>query len=84
MAFDLFTVFGIVGAGCFIASYFATLQGWLAPDGWRLPAVNLLGASLVLASLTVAWNLPSVVLECFWAAISLYGLVRALLRRAGR
>jgi hypothetical protein len=82
MVFDPFTAFGIVGAGCFIFSYFATLQGWLAPEGWRFPAVNLMGAVLVLTSLIHAWNLPSVVLESFWGAISVYGLVRAL-RRGG-
>jgi hypothetical protein len=80
MEFDPCTVAGIVGAGCFIFAYFATLQGWMAPDGWRFPAVNLLGAGLVLVSLIEAWNLPSVVLECFWGAISLYGLARSLRR----
>ena len=36
------------------------------------------GATLVLTSLLVAWNLPSVILECFWGAISVYGLMRSL------
>ncbi|WP_158930967.1 CBU_0592 family membrane protein [Acidisphaera sp. S103] len=78
MGFDPYIVCGIVGAGGFILAYFATLQGWLAPSDWRFPAVNLLAASLVLVSLIRAWNLPSVILECFWGAISLYGLVRNL------
>lgn len=77
---DPLTVVGIAGAVCFIVSYFGTLQGWLAPNGWRFPAINLLGAVLVLTSLIDAWNLPSVVLECFWGAISIYGLARALRR----
>ena len=76
MGSDLYTACGIVGAGCFIAAYFATVQGWLDASGWRFPAFNLLGASLVLVSLMDAWNLPSVVLECFWGMISIYGLVR--------
>ena len=80
MQVDSFTVCGIFGAGCFIFSYFATLQEWLAPTDWRFPAINLLGASLVLLSLISAWNLPSVVLECFWGVISVYGLVRAVRR----
>jgi hypothetical protein len=58
------------------ASYVGALQGWLEPSGWRFPAVNLLAATLVLVSLMDAWNLPSVVLECFWGAISVYGLAR--------
>jgi hypothetical protein len=80
MGFDPFTVCGIVGAICYIAGYFVAVQGWLAPSDWRFPAINLLGAGLVLVSLTDAWNLPSVVLECFWGAISVYGLARSLRR----
>ena len=78
MNFDPYIACGIVGAGCFIFAYFVTLQGWLEASDWRFPAVNLMGAVLVLVSLIDAWNLPSVVLECFWGAISVYGLVRHL------
>jgi hypothetical protein len=78
MRFDPYIACGIVGAGCFIAAYFATLQGWIPTRDWRFPAINLLGAALVLVSLIDAWNLPSVILECFWGAISVYGLVRSL------
>jgi hypothetical protein len=78
MQIDPFIACGIVGAGCFIFAYFATLQGWLEASDWRFPAVNLMGAALVLVSLIDAWNLPSVVLECFWGAISVYGLMRHL------
>lgn len=82
MEFDPYTAAGILGAGCFVAAYFATLQGWMNPARWPLPAANLLGATLVLVSLTDAWNLPSVILESFWAAISLYGLARSLKRQS--
>jgi hypothetical protein len=84
MEYDPYTVCGIVGAGCFIVSYFLTLEGWLQVTDWRFPALNLLGAMLVLTSLTDAWNLPSVVLECFWGAISVYGLVRCLTGTRGK
>jgi hypothetical protein len=78
MEFDPYTVVGIAGAGCYVIAYFGILQGWLKASNWRFPAVNLLGAVLVLVSLADAWNLPSVVLEGFWAAISCYGLMRCL------
>jgi hypothetical protein len=81
MRFNPFTACGIVGAGCFIIAYFATVQGWMSLRDWRFPAANLLGALLLLVSLYDAWNLPSVVIEAFWAAISLYGIVRS--RRDG-
>ena len=80
MGFDPYIASGVLGAGCFVATYFGTLQGWLDVGGWRFPAINLLGATLVLVSLIDAWNLPSVILESFWGAISVYGLVRNLRR----
>jgi len=76
MGFDLYIVCGLVGTACFVAAYFATLQGWLEASDWRFPAINLLGAILVMVSLLDEWNLPSVILECFWGTISVYGLVR--------
>ncbi len=76
MKFDPSTACGIVGAACFVAAYFANLRGWLASSGRGFPALNLLGAVLVLISLFDAWNLPSVVLEVFWAAISVWGVLR--------
>ena len=50
--------------------------GRLPSDDWRFPFANLVGSSLIMASLLVEWNLPSVVIEVFWIAISLYGTVR--------
>jgi len=76
MEFDPYIACGLVGTACFVVAYFATLQGWIPASDWRFPAVNLLGAVLVMVSLIDAWNLPSVVLEGFWGAISVYGLVR--------
>ena len=81
MELDLITACGIFGTGCYIAGYFAALRGWLSVMDWRFPAINLVGAAFVLVSLMKAWNLPSVMLECFWGAISVYGLARSL--RAG-
>jgi hypothetical protein len=41
------------------------------PDGQH-------GCGYRLCALTDAWNLPAATIEFFWAAISLYGLVRSL------
>lgn len=82
MNLDLLTAAGIVGAMIVVVAYFANQQGWLRSEDWRFPAANLVGAVLILASLSVAWNLPAAVIEAFWAAISLYGLGRS--RRSSR
>jgi hypothetical protein len=75
MPLDVYRGIGLVGAACFIVSYFATQKRWINSDDWRYPAANLAGAVLVIVSLFAEWNLPSVVLELFWAAISVYGLM---------
>jgi len=52
--------------------------------GLRFPLANLVGAVLIMISLFVEWNLPSVVIEGFWIAISLFGLAKyARGRRSG-
>jgi hypothetical protein len=71
---------GLIGSGMVIVAYFANQQGWMSASGWRYSALNLAGALLILASLYAEWNMPSAVIEAFWAAISVYGLVRALTR----
>lgn len=81
MAFDPYTLIGFAGAAVLMVAYFASQQGWLAADDWRFPLGNLVGSLLIMVSLYDAWNLPSAVIEGFWAAISLYGLARRPWRR---
>jgi len=68
---------GFAGAAVMIAAYFANQQRWLSSDDWRYPAANLAGAVLILFSLLFTWNFPSVLIEVFWALISLWGLMKA-------
>ena len=72
---------GFAGAGLMIAAYFANQQRWLPSDDWRFPCLNLVGSALILVSLYFEWNFPSVVIELFWLAISLWGLGRSLAER---
>ena len=75
LGFDPFTFAGVLGAAVIIAAYFANQKRWLASEDWKFPFANLVGAALILASLYSQWNLPSAVIEGFWIAISVYGLV---------
>jgi hypothetical protein len=75
MAF--YDLVGFAGAAIIIAAYFANQQRWLRSDDRRYPLANLCGAVLILISLYFEWNFPSVVIELFWAAISLYGLAKS-------
>lgn len=42
---------------------------------------NFLGAALLTVSLTVNFNLPTIVLEIVWMAIALFGITKALMAR---
>jgi hypothetical protein len=74
---EILTGAGAFGAALIIGAFFSSQQKWLDATGRLYLGVNLLGALLILASLVAAWNLPSAIIEGFWAAISLYGLVRS-------
>ena len=74
MPIEPYNILGFAGAAVLIAAYFANQQRWLPSGDWRYPFANLAGALLILISLLFEWNFPSVVIECFWIAISLWGL----------
>lgn len=75
---------GFAGAAVLVAAYFANQQRWLPSEDWRYPAANLAGAVLILFSLLFTWNFPSVVIEVFWALISVWGLIKATADRSPR
>lgn len=76
MGLDLYMAAGFAGALLVVVAYLANQVGRLPSDDWRFPGANLAGSILILASLYSAWNFPSAVIELFWAAISIYGLLK--------
>ncbi len=54
--------------------------GRLEMTDWRFPGSDLLGLLLIFLSLVEMFNLPSVMIELFWLAISVFGLLCALRR----
>lgn len=77
---DIFTLIGFVGMGCIIGAY-AYLTWKDEPNPFILHGTNLAGAVLLTVSLLVHTNLPSLVLEGFWAAIAIWGLWKAFASR---
>ena len=73
---------GLAGVAMIVAAYAGGAAGRLDPR--RAPALvlNLVGASLVLLSLTYDFNMSAALMEAIWALIALAGLARlALMRR---
>ena len=84
MTLPIYDLAGFLGAAIIVVAYFAMQQRWLNALDWRFPAANLLGSLMILVSLWFEWNFPSVVIEVFWALISLMGLARSLAERRRR
>lgn len=82
MPLDIYSLVGFVGTACIIGAYaYLTLSN--APNPYLLHGTNLAGAALLTVSLLVHTNWPSLVLEGFWAAIAITGLVKAARAKRG-
>ena len=73
-------VIGFAGMACIIFAYWY-ITGRERPNPFIQHGVNLAGAALLTCSLLVNMNPASFVLEFFWAAIAIWGLVKAFRAR---
>lgn len=80
MTLDWANVVGLIGSALFLVA-FAYANASPKMDKVWFNAANLVGAALLLASLSVHFNLAAFVLEACWAVIALLGLVKALRER---
>ena len=72
---------GMIGSALMVVAYaYSNLAARINFVLFNL--LNLIGSLLLIASLTVHFNLASMTLEIVWAAIALLGLTKFLLRRA--
>lgn len=77
MTFDIANIVGLAGSALMIVAFaYSNLTQRLNLVLFNL--LNLVGAVLLIASLTVHLNVASMALEVAWAAIALFGLTRAL------
>ena len=71
---------GICGSVIFLGA-FAYANATESMNKLLFNAANLIGAILLLISLSVHFNLAATVLEVCWAIIALFGVVSALRKR---
>jgi len=69
---------GFVGMALIVSAY-AYVTASKAANPFVLHGMNLAGAALLVLSLAVNRNLPSMVLESVWAVVALFGLGKALI-----
>lgn len=72
---------GVSGVVLMLGSFAGVQLRRLDPHAAPSLLMNLIGAILVLYSLSFAFNLPAVLMESAWAVVALYGLVRLVLKR---
>jgi len=73
---EAFNAAGLAGVVLYLASYALLQAGFLRGSGYAYAALNLCAASLVLLSLTVAFNMSSAIIQVSWIVISLMGIAR--------
>ena len=73
---------GLAG-GAIMVTAFAYSNLTRAVDFRLFNALNLAGAALMIASLSVAFNLAAMTLEIVWALIALFGLAKAFVAGGG-
>lgn len=75
--FDLFAdLVGIVGVVLTLLAYYLLNIGKISSMSMLYLFLNFFGSCMLLFSLIFHWNLPSVLIEVAWIAISLIGIYR--------
>ncbi|WP_411816513.1 CBU_0592 family membrane protein [Hyphococcus sp. DH-69] len=69
---------GFVGVALVVGTYFLSQMGRMDVRRPLYPALNGIGAVLILFSLANTFNAASFVIELFWLAISVTGFIRAV------
>jgi len=84
MAVTVPDLVGFVGVAFIVVTYFLSQIGRMTVDRPLYPALNAIGALMILFSLYFTFNAASFVIELFWLVISGVGLFRAFANRPGQ
>lgn len=69
-------IIGYAGVLLVLVAYGLLATGRMSNDDWRYPVINIIGTMGIAYSLLYQWNLPSMVAQLVWIAISIVGLMR--------
>lgn len=72
---------GVFGVLLILVAYAGATAGKLDPKSWPALVLNLVGALLILWSLTVDFNLSAALMEGAWALVAIAGLIRLAFQR---
>lgn len=78
MKYGLIDLFGLIGVAMIVVTYLLLQLDKLKSTDLAYSVLNALGASLIVASLIVDFNLSALLMEVFWVLISFIGIGRHL------
>jgi multidrug transporter EmrE-like cation transporter len=78
MNYGLIDLIGIIGVAIIVVAYLMLQLEKLKSTALAYSVMNALGASLIVASLIVDFNLSALLMEVFWVLISFIGIGRHL------
>ena len=78
MNYGLIDFVGNIGVGMIVVTYLLLQLDKLRSSDLAYSVLNALGASLIVASLVVDFNLSALLMEVFWVLISFIGIGRHL------
>jgi hypothetical protein len=76
MKYGLVDFLGLVGVVIIVVTYLLLQLGKLSSNALAYSLLNAIGASLIVLSLLVTFNLSALLMEVFWVLISLLGVYR--------
>jgi hypothetical protein len=76
MSYGLLDFIGNIGVVVLIIAYLMLQLNKLRSDGLAYSLLNAAGASLIVVSLLVNFNLSALLMEVFWVLISFVGIYR--------
>jgi hypothetical protein len=74
-------ILGIIGDILTIWMYFLLQFDYISSKDIRYSLGNFVGAVLIVFSLLYKWNLPSFIINFFWALLSLFGVIIAMKKK---
>ena len=73
---NVYEIYGIIGVILIVVSYFLLQINKISSNDLKFSLMNFFGSLLIIVSLFYNWNLPSFIIEMFWMAISVIGIVK--------
>ncbi len=84
MAFAWYDLVGTIGVATIVLTYILLQIEHIRSEQLAYSVFNAIGAALILISLYYTYNLPSVIVESFWLAISIFGIAKWFRRKHDR